>query len=162
MEMEEKEILKELTKKFPEKILEASSPYGDETILIQKDALPKIMNFLKGKPYDYAMLLDLTCVDYLGAGEPRFEMVYHVYSLSRKSRLRIKAKLDSGDLNVDSLTSLWKNANWLEREVFDLFGVNFNGHPDMRRIFMYEGFEGHPLRKDYPLRRRQPRIRLRK
>lgn len=105
------------------------------------------------------MLLDLTCVDYPDR-QLRFEMVYHFFSLSRKRRLRIKTGLDESDLRIASLTSLWKNANWLEREVYDLFGVHFEGHPDLRRIFMYDGFEGHPLRKDYPLRRRQPLIPL--
>jgi NADH-quinone oxidoreductase subunit C len=105
------------------------------------------------------MLLDLTCVDYPGQ-EPRFEMVYHLFSLSRNRRLRIKTRLGESDLRIASLTSLWKNANWLEREVYDLFGVHFEGHPDLRRLFMYDGFEGYPLRKDYPLRRRQPLIRL--
>jgi NADH-quinone oxidoreductase subunit C len=92
--------------------------------------------------------------------EALLEMVYHFFSLSRKRRLRIKTGLDESDLRIASLTSLWKNANWLEREVYDLFGVHFEGHPDLRRIFMYDGFEGHPLRKDYPLRRRQPLIPL--
>jgi len=107
------------------------------------------------------MLLDLTCVDYKGQ-EPRFEMVYHLFSIPQNCRLRIKTKLSEKDLVIDSLTSLWQNANWLEREVFDMFGVSFNGHPYLRRIFMYDGFEGHPLRKDYHLRKRQPRIPLRK
>ena len=105
------------------------------------------------------MLLDLTCVDYPDR-EPRFEMVYHFFSLSRNQRLRIKAGLDESDLRIASLTSLWRNADWLEREVYDHFGVQIEGHPDLRRLFMYDGFEGHPLRKDYPLRRRQPLIPL--
>ncbi len=107
------------------------------------------------------MLLDLTCVDYKGQ-EPRFEMVYHLFSIPNVERLRIKVRLSEEDLQIDSLTSLWKNANWLEREVYDMFGVSFKGHPDLRRIFMYDEFEGHPLRKDFPLRKRQPRIPLRK
>jgi len=106
------------------------------------------------------MLLDLTCVDYMGE-TPRYQMVYHVFSISHNLRLRIKASVGEGDLTIDSLTGLWKNANWLEREVFDMFGIRFNRHPDMRRLFMYEGFEGHPLRKDYPLRKRQPCVQLR-
>ena len=112
-------------------------------------------------PYNFDMLLDLTCVDY-PQKENRFKMVYHLYSLIHNIRLRFKASLPSADPVIGSLTSLWKNANWLEREVFDMFGVKFDGHPDLRRIFMYDGFEGYPLRKDYPLRKEQPRIRLRK
>jgi len=158
--MEKKKVLEDLKQRFQEKIKETSVQFGDEVLAIDKDSLLDVVKFLKAEPYAYAMLLDLTCVDYLGR-EPRFDMVYHLYSLSNKHRLRIKAQLSEKDLSVDSLTPIWKNANWLEREVFDLFGVNFNGHPDLRRIFMYDGFEGFPLRKDYPLRKRQPRIPLR-
>jgi NADH-quinone oxidoreductase subunit C len=89
-------------------------------------------------------------------------MVYHVFALAAKRRLRIKLSLPDDRPSVDSLAPVWKNANWLEREVYDMFGIRFEGHPDLRRLFMYDGFEGHPLRKDYPLRKRQPLIPLRK
>ena len=89
-------------------------------------------------------------------------MVYHLLSLAGKHRLRIKVPLSEKKLSIESLASVWKNANWLEREVYDMFGVRFYGHPDLRRLFMYDGFEGYPLRKDYPLRKRQPLIPLRK
>lgn len=157
--MEKKRIEEELKQNFPDKIKETSEPLGDVTIVVERDSLIEIVTFLKNEPYEYNMLLDLTCVDYIGQ-EPRFEMVYHLFSIPKNRRLRIKTRLSEKDLSVDSLTSLWKNANWLEREVFDMFGVRFKGHPDLRRIFMYDGFEGHPLRKDYPLRKRQPRIPL--
>ena len=159
--MEKKKVIEELKKKFSDKIKEVSVQFGDEILLIERDSLLDIVQFLKDEPYAYSMLLDLTCVDYKGQ-EPRFEMVYHLYSIRNTQRLRIKARLSGEDLQVDSLTPLWKNANWLEREVYDMFGVNFKGHPDLRRIFMYDGFEGYPLRKDFPLRKRQPRIPLRK
>jgi NADH-quinone oxidoreductase subunit C len=159
--MEKKKVIEELKQKFSEKIKEISVQFGDENILIEKDSLLDIVRFLKDKPYTYSMLLDLTCVDFNGQ-EPRFEMVYHLFSVTNVQRLRIKARLSEKDLQIDSLTSLWKNANWLEREVYDMFGVSFKGHPDLRRIFMYDGFEGYPLRKDFPLRKRQPRIPLRK
>lgn len=159
--MEKKKVLEKLKQKFPEKIKEISVQFGDESVFIESDSLLGIVQFLKNEPYAYNMLLDLTCVDYKGQVQ-RFEMVYHLYSLNNKQRLRIKTRLSEKDLSIDSLTSLWKNANWLEREVYDMFGVQFRGHPDLRRIFMYEGFEGYPLRKDYPLRKRQPRIPLRK
>ncbi len=161
MEMEKKKVLEKLKQKFPEKIKEISVQFGDENVLIESGFLLGIVQFLKNEPYAYNMLLDLTCVDYKGQ-QQRFEMVYHLYSLNNKQRLRIKTRLSEKDLSIDSLTSLWENANWLEREVYDMFGVQFRGHPDLRRIFMYEGFEGYPLRKDYPLRKRQPRIPLRK
>jgi NADH-quinone oxidoreductase subunit C len=88
----------------------------------------------------------------------RFAVVYHFYSLRLKHRLRIEVIVDEEDATVDSLTSLWGGANWLEREVWDMFGIHFSGHPDLRRILMYEEFEGHPLRKDYPVKKRQPLI----
>jgi NADH-quinone oxidoreductase subunit C len=159
--MEEKTILDELRKTFSEKILETSAFFGDTTIVIAKDALLDIVNFLRKKPYEFNMLLDLTCVDYQGRS-PRFEMVYHVFALAAKKRLRIKLSLPDDRPSVDSLTAVWKNANWLEREVYDMFGIHFEGHPDLRRLFMYDKFEGHPLRKDYPLRKRQPLIPSRK
>ncbi len=159
--MEEKKIVEQLKERFQDKIIETSAHLGDETLVIERESLLEIVNFLKNKPYGYNMLLDLTCVDFLGQ-EPRFEMVYHLLSLLKSHRIRIKTPLSEKDLSIDSLTSLWENANWLEREVYDMFGIHFKGHPDLRRIFMYDGFEGHPLRKDYPLRKRQPRIPLRK
>ncbi len=159
--MERKKITEELKEKFPEKIVEISTQFNDEIVSIEKDALLAIAQYLKNQPRDYSMLLDLTCVDYQGESM-RFEMVYHFFSLSNNHRLRVKARIAYKDLSIDSLTSIWKNANWLEREVYDMFGVQFKGHPDLRRLFMYDEFEGHPLRKDYPLRKRQPIIKLRK
>ncbi len=159
--MEKKNIIESLKKKFPEQIMDISSQFGDEIITFESCALLDIANFLRDKPYEYTMLLDLTCVDYKGE-DPRFEMVYHFLSLSLNDRIRLKTRLPEKSPKIDSLTSIWKNANWLEREVYDMFGIHFNGHPYLIRIFMYEGFEGHPLRKDYPMRKQQPRIRLRK
>ena len=90
--------------------------------------------------------------------EARFALVYHFYSTAHKHRLRLVVPVEEGDAEVDSLTSLWPGANWLEREVWDMFGISFKGHPDLRRILMYPEFEGHPLRKDYPVNKRQPLI----
>ncbi len=92
------------------------------------------------------------------AREVRFVVVYHFYSLQHKHRLRLMVPAAEADAELDSLTSLWAGANWLEREVWDMFGIRFRGHPDLRRILMYEEFEGHPLRKDYPVNKRQPLI----
>jgi len=158
--MEETKILDLLKEKFPGEVKGVLTSLGDEVAVIDKKALLPIVTYLKNKPCEYIMLLDLSCVDYIGEN-PRFEMVYHLFSLPRNKRLRIKARLAEDDLRIPSLTGLWKNANWLEREVFDMFGVNFEGHPDLRRIFMYDCFEGYPLRKDYPLRKRQPCIKFR-
>jgi NADH-quinone oxidoreductase subunit C len=161
MEISKEKILEDLKQKFSDSILEISEQFGDDIIRIKKEALLDVLNFLKNDPYAFSMLLDLTCVDYLGEKE-RFEMVYHLFSLSHKLRLRFKTRLSEDDGKIDSLTSIFKNANWLEREAYDMFGVHFEGHPYLRRLFMYEGFEGHPLRKDYPLRKHQPKIPLRK
>jgi len=160
--MEDHQRLEEiLNKKFEEKILSSKKDLGDLVIRIKSDAVVEVLKFLKDEPQDYSMLLDLTCVDYMGK-KPRFEMVYHVFSISRNKRLRIKCWVPEDSLEIDSVSGMWKNANWLEREVYDMFGIQFKGHPDLRRLFMYDGFEGHPLRKDYPLRKSQPRIPLRK
>lgn len=159
--MEKKKVLEDLRKKFPSNIKEISVQFGDDIVIIDKESLLDIVKFLKNDPDAFSMLLDLTCVDYKGQKD-RFQMVYHLFSLKHNLRIRIKVNIPEDDLTIDSLTVFWKNANWLEREAYDMFGIHFNGHPDLRRIFMYEGFEGYPLRKDYPLRKRQPRIPLRK
>jgi NADH-quinone oxidoreductase subunit C len=98
----------------------------------------------------FNFLSDVTCVDWYPS-EPRFEVVYHLLSTSKKERVRLKVHLDSSSPTVESLTSLWPGANYFEREVFDLFGVRFTGHPYLRRLLMPEDWEGHPLRKDYPV-----------
>jgi NADH-quinone oxidoreductase subunit C len=98
----------------------------------------------------FNFLSDITCVDWYPA-EPRFEIVYHLLSISKKERVRLKVRLDSSSPAVESITSVWPGANYFEREVFDLFGVRFTGHPYLRRLLMPEDWEGHPLRKDYPV-----------
>ena len=130
--MEKKKILDALGEKFPGKT-EDISTYGDDAILIAKDNLLEIVKFLKEGPYTFTMLLDLTCVDYPDQ-EERFQMVYHLFSVSNNHRLKIKTSLSKEDPVIDSLTSSWKNANWLEREVYDMFGIRFDGHPDLRRL----------------------------
>jgi len=131
--------------------------FGDPVLLIRPQDLRAVMSALREAPFDYAVLLDLTCVDF-AAAEGRFELVYHLYSLSRNVRLRLKASLPADRPSVETVVGLWKNAEWLEREAFDMFGVRFEGHPYLRRILTYEGFEGHPLRKSYPWRLEQPRF----
>jgi NADH-quinone oxidoreductase subunit C len=100
--------------------------------------------------YAFNFLSDITCVDWYPA-EPRFEVVYHLLSIPKKERVRLKVRLHGAHAVVESLTSVWPSANFFEREVFDLFGVRFTGHPYLRRILMPEDWEGHPLRKDYPV-----------
>ena len=102
--------------------------------------------------------MDLTAVDYMDRKAQRFEVVYHFYSSTLNHRVRLKVPVDEDDCLVDTLDSLYKAANWFEREVWDLYGIKFKGHPNMKRILLYEEFKGHPLRKDYPINKRQPLI----
>jgi NADH-quinone oxidoreductase subunit C len=157
--MEKENLIGEIRKRFAAEIESDAETFGDQVLIVRREGLRAVVAGLKAGPFDYAVLLDLTCVDFLES-ENRFEMVYHLFSLSRNRRLRLKVSLPGGNPVIDSLAGLWKNADWLEREVFDMFGVAFAGHPDLRRILMYEGFEGHPLRKSYPWRKEQPRIPL--
>jgi NADH-quinone oxidoreductase subunit C len=142
----------------------ASHAYrGDETLVVDATKIVEVMKALKEDAVlQMNFLVDLTCVDYLGR-EPRFEMVYHLRSMLTGDRLRVKAPLaepeDGSNPTIFSITDLWAVANWFEREVWDLYGIKFTGHPDLRRILMYEEFVGHPLRKDYPKERRQPLVR---
>lgn len=157
--MEKEDLIEEIRTKLSAGIESYAEALGDQVFVVRREGLLAVMSGLRAAPFDYAVLLDVTCVDFL-ASENRFEMVYHLYSLSRNRRLRIKTSLPGDNPVVDSLTGLWKNANWLEREVFDMFGVGFIGHPNLKRILMYDGFEGHPLRKTYPWRKEQPLIPL--
>jgi NADH-quinone oxidoreductase subunit C len=159
--MAEKSLtLTKLKEKFAENILEVDSFRDDDTALIRPAAIVPLATFLKTDPeLDYNYLMDLSAVDCLHLGKPhRFEVVYHFFSLAKKHRVRIKIPLDARNPEVDSVSSLWAGADWYEREVWDMFGVKFRNHPNLKRILMYEEFQGHPLRKDYPIRKRQPLI----
>lgn len=158
--MEKQEVITALTEALGDRLKVLDDPHDDAVIRIERTELLPAARFLQESPWSFKMLLDMTCVDILKEAE-HFEMVYHLFSLSGNLRLRIKIRIPEKDPVIDSLTEIWRNANWLERELFDMFGIRFKGHPDLRRLFMYDGFEGHPLRKDYPLRRQQPLIPLR-
>lgn len=153
-------LLELLKQQFGVAVLETHSLRGDETVVVEPGAWRAAARFVRDNPRaDMNMLSDLTAVDYLGR-EPRFEIVAHFVSLNKGHRLRLKTRVgdEDGDAEVDSLTELYASANWLERECYDLFGVRFAGHPDLRRILLYPEFEGHPLRKDYPAERTQPLV----
>jgi NADH-quinone oxidoreductase subunit C len=151
-------LLRRLLDHFAGAVRATHAQLGDATALIDKDRLVEVMRFLRDDPeLAFDMLTDLTCVDYLGEA-PRFEMVYHLYSLAKNHRLRIKARVPEEPCEIDTLCPVWPSANWMEREVWDLYGVRFTGHPDLRRLLLYEEFQGHPLRKDYPKERRQPLV----
>jgi NADH-quinone oxidoreductase subunit C len=147
-----------LKESFPDAILETLLPQGDATAVIRPDSLTKIVDFVKNDPrLQFDILIDITAVDYLER-KPRFDVVYHFVSLRFCQRLRLKVAVDEGEPGLDSITPWWGAADWLEREVWDMFGIRFAGHPNLKRILMYDGFQGHPLRKDYPIQKRQPRI----
>ena len=141
-----------LKEAFPEAVEEVAVFRGETTLVIRKEDLSAVGRFLKEDPDLHFDFLSLVCaVDYFPR-EPRFEMVYQLYSLKDHSRLRLKARVHSEDPAVESVTSIWPTANWHERETYDLMGIRFHNHPDLRRILLPADWEGHPLRKDYPLR----------
>jgi NADH-quinone oxidoreductase subunit C len=156
-------ILERLRERFGARILETHDFRGDHTAVVERAALPEVLRVCRDDPeLAFDVLMDLTAVDYSrfpGREDgPRFEVVYHLYSLGGNHRIRIKVRVDEDDPTVPTAVPLWPIANWLEREVWDMFGVRFEGHPDPRRLLLYEQFVGHPLRKDYPIGRRQPLI----
>jgi NADH-quinone oxidoreductase subunit C len=152
-------VLELLKARLPHAVLETGSYVGDDMALVDRAHLVEALTLLRDDPeLDFAMLSDLTVVDWLGQA-PRFEVVYQLYSLRHKHRVRIKVGVPEDDCWAPTATGLWHAAAWAEREAWDLYGVRFSGHPDLRRILMYEEFVGHPLRKDYPQNGRQPLIR---
>lgn len=146
---------------FPEAVLETHAQFGDETLVLAPEAWKNVARYLRDTPQaSMDMLTDLTAVDFPDR-EPRFEVVAHLYSLEKGHRLRLKARVGDAEgdgAEIDTVTDLWASANWMERECWDMFGVVFKGHPDLRRILMYPEFEGHPLRKDYPADKIQPLV----
>ena len=122
---------------------------GELTLEIAPASIVSVCGFLKHE-CKFIRLSTVTAVDRYPAA-PRFEVVYHLHSIERKERLRLKCRLNGDQPEIESVTSVWRSANWYEREVFDLFGIAFRNHPDLRRIMMPDDWEGHPLRKDYPV-----------
>lgn len=159
-----KALIELVRKNFPDAVVESHSQLGDDTVVLKPESWKAVCAFLRDhQQADMNMLTDLTAVDYPDR-EPRFEVVAHLYSLSRGHRLRLKARVGDRDgetVELDTLTDLWASANWLERECFDMLGVTFLGHPDLRRILLYPEFEGYPLRKDYPAEKIQPLLQYR-
>ncbi|HXE14790.1 MAG TPA: NADH-quinone oxidoreductase subunit C [Bryobacteraceae bacterium] len=146
--LNEEPTLKALDAQFPEAIVEASQALGETTLIVRPDTLTAMCTALKSN-FGFNRLSAVTAVDWWPV-EPRFEVVYHLHDLRTQQRLRIKLRVAEGDV-VDSVTPIWKTANWYEREVFDLFGIGFRDHPNLERIMMPADWEGHPLRKDYPV-----------
>jgi NADH-quinone oxidoreductase subunit C len=142
--------------------LDSHDLLGDETLLVKVEGLVALMTWLRDDAACAMDLLrDVTAVDY-EPRQPRFEVVYQLYSLRHRHRLRVRVPLDGERPTLPTVSHLWRSANWGEREVWDMYGIHFEGHPDLRRILMYDEFEGHPLRKDYPVQQSQPRMDLRR
>jgi NADH-quinone oxidoreductase subunit C len=150
--------LRRLIEAQPDALEATHARFGDATALVAREQITAVLRFLRDDPdCAFDVLTDLTAVDYLGE-TPRFEVVYHLFSFTKRQRVRVKTRVPEDDPEVDTAAGLWASVNWLEREVYDLYGIRFRDHPDLRRLLLYEEFEGHPLRKDYPKERRQPLI----
>jgi NADH-quinone oxidoreductase subunit C len=154
-----KDVIDALVARFPRIVSDPSTgPGGDAVVFVRKDQIVEVCRFLKDDPkMGFNMAPYITAVDYLGQ-EPRFEVVYNLYATALNHRVRLRVKVPEEDAVLDSVTGLWRGADWFERYCYDMYGLRFTGHPDLRRLFMYDEFVGHPLRKDYPLRGRQPLV----
>ncbi len=152
-------VVSHLRERFPDALLGEVYYRGEREVGISRERIPAVAEFLRDEPgLEFDFLMDLCAVDYLGRREPRFDVVYHFYSLRHNHRLRVCVPVGEASAEVPSLTGLWKAADWFEREVWDLYGIRFSGHPDLRRLLLYNEFKGHPLRKDYRMKDRQPLI----
>ena len=148
---ESQAVVKRLREFNPEAVEDVQLFHGELTVRIRAVSLRQVCEFLRDdKELSFKYLSDLTALDHY-PGEPRFETVYHLYSIENNQRLRLRVRLGGDDPRVDSMVQVWPAANAFEREVFDLFGIYFVGHPYLVRIVLPEDWEGHPLRKDYPV-----------
>jgi len=154
-------VIERLASQFGDRILETSDFRGDDSARVAADAWLEVAKFLKSE-CGMNQFTDMTAVDYpeREPEEPRFEVVLCVRSTSTNQRVRLKTRVEDGK-TLPTLIPVWAGADWGEREIFDMFGIRFEGHPDLRRILLYEEFEGHPLRKDYPIEKTQPLIAYR-
>lgn len=138
-------------------VTEVVEAFGEMTLVVPRESIFALCTFLKTAPgFEFDLLADITGADRGLEEEPRFEVNYHLFSTKRFHRLRLKVLLNEEDTRVQSVTGVWRTANWHERETFDLFGVVFEGHPDLRRILLPDDWQGHALRKDFPLRGYEP------
>ena len=146
------EAIASLQKQFPGKVGQAKEFRGDQTVEIDRDIIRAATAHLKDE-LGFNFLLDITSIDHFG-DEPRYEVVYEFCALggpNNQEHLRVKVKVSEDENAVDSIVPVFQGANWHEREVFDMMGINFTGHPDLRRILMWDGYPFHPLKKDFPL-----------
>jgi NADH-quinone oxidoreductase subunit C len=172
-----------LQKAHPDAVLSSHSHRGDEVVVVRRESVQDLCRFLKEGEARMQLLRDIVCVDLLtydtemtgggalasnevpaydlarkGQREPRFYLAYNLYSVVRKQSLRLRVDLRSDDVKVPTVSGVWRTADWWERYIFDMFGIDFIGHPNLTRLLMYPEFQGHPLRKDYPTRKRQPLV----
>lgn len=145
-------VAEDLRAKFPERVIEIASFRGQIAVIVKNEGIKEVLRYLRDE-HSFDHLQDLCGVDYFPR-KPRFEVVYQLYSISKRHQIRIRVQVDEDDPEIDSVTELWPGSNWHERECYDMFGIRFSGHPDLRRILMPEDWDGHPLRKDYPLQGR--------
>ena len=155
-----KKLIDFVKKNFEDQVLDSHSRLGNDTVVLKRDNLRDIVERLRDDDKTQMnMLRAITCVDYLQR-VPRFEVVYILYSLTKKHMLTLRVVVDEDDCKVPSIEGLYGAAHWMEREVWDMYGVEFVDHSDLRRVLLYEEFEGHPLRKDYAKQASQPRVDL--
>jgi NADH-quinone oxidoreductase subunit C len=152
-------VLDALIKKFGDAIEESTVDLGEEVAYVKRGKLVEVATWLRDEPtMAFNLPVFCTCIDLLGQ-EPRFELCYQIRSLVHRHSIRLKVRLAEEDVKSPSLADVWAGFGWLERETYDMYGIEFQGHPDLRRIYMYEEFIGYPLRKDYPKEKRQPLVR---
>ncbi len=158
-----KEVINKIIENFSQEIISSYFDKGMPIFIIKKDGLLRFVKYIKEEP-DIRMnqVTDITAVDWYKKRDERFEIVYHFYSYIYNHRLRLKVNLLEDDTRVPSISEIFKGANWFERECYDMYGIIFLNHPDLRRILLYPEFVGHPLRKDYPIDKRQPLVKLRR
>jgi NADH-quinone oxidoreductase subunit C len=138
-------------------VSEVIEAFGEITVVVPREKIVEVCSFLKSAPgLEFNFLSDICGADRGPEEEPRFEVNYHLFSTTKHHRLRLKVLLNDDDTHVQTVTGVWRTANWHERETFDLMGVHFDGHPDLRRILLPDDWEGHALRKDFPLRGYEP------
>ncbi|MBF0565918.1 MAG: NADH-quinone oxidoreductase subunit C [Nitrospirae bacterium] len=149
--MEPVEIANKIKEEFPTEVVEVKEFRGQVGITIKKNELPGIIRRLNASPeFDFDYLKDLCGVDYMNVKVPRFEVVYQLYSIRHGHMLRLNVQVSENSPTIASVTAVYSGANWHERECYDMFGIVFDNHPDLRRILLPEDWEGYPLRKDYP------------
>jgi NADH/F420H2 dehydrogenase subunit C len=143
-------LAQQIQERFPDAVIRTAEFRGEVTVVVKRDSIVEIGRFLRDDPeMAFDQLSDVCSVDY-PEREERFEVVYHLNSIAHRRRIVLKAPVPEEDCEIDSVFPVWRSANFMEREVYDLMGIRFRGHPDPRRIFLPEDYDGHPLRKEYP------------